>query len=314
MKNLLTFLLLVLSSVCAYADYPEKPIRLVVPFSSGQSADVTARYLADRLKDKLGQQVIVDNRPGASGVVAAQAVLALPADGYTLMMQSLSIAIVPSITKVSFDVLNDFQPIARVAAASTVLIVGAKSPYQTLGEFIDGARRNPGKLSCATFGIGSPPHVALEMLMAAASVQMIHVPYRTSTITDVASGVLDCAIETPASALIHAKAKTGRALGVFSRTPASSVPGAAPIAATYPGIEIESWIGIFAKADVPAQIIRRIESALQEIVKEPAFEKFEAAQGLSTIQGDNAAVFARDLRESVQRFRAIVAERKIVAN
>ena len=314
MKKLLPSLLLALACVCAHADYPDRPIRLIVPFSSGQSADVTARYVADRLKDKLGQSVVVENRPGASGVVAAQSLLASPPDGYTLMMQSLGIAIVPSITKVHFDVLKDFQPIARVAAASTVFIVGAKSPYHTMAEFIEGARKHPGKLSCATFGIGSPPHVALEMLSAAASVEIIHVPYRTSTLTDLASGVIDCAVETPATALIHAQGRTGRALGVASRIPVASLPGAAPIAATYPGTEIESWIGIFARTGVPALVTRKIESALQEIVKEPAFEKLEAVQGLSTIQGDDAARFGRDLQEAVLRFRTIVEERKIVAN
>lgn len=314
MKKHLTALLLSLAGALAHADYPDKPLRLIVPFATGQSADVLTRFVADRLKDKLGQTVVVENRPGASGIVATQALLAAPPDGYTLMLQSLSIAIVPSITKVSFDVLKDLQPIARLSVAPAVYLVGANSPYRTMAEFIEGARKNPGKLSCGTFGVGSPPHVALEMLNDAASIQVVHVPYRTSTLPDLVSGVIDCAVETPASALIHAQGKTGRALGVSTRTPVASVPTATPIAATYAGTEIESWIGVFVGTGTPASVTGKLEAALNEIVKDPAFEKLNATMGLTPVQGDNARKFGKDFQDEFQRFRTVVHNRKISMN
>lgn len=314
MKKHLIALLLGVAGFCAHAEYPDKPIRLVVPFATGQSADVLSRFVADRLKDKLGQPVVVDNRPGASGIVATQALLAAPADGYTLMLQSLSIAIVPSITKVNFDVLKDLQPIARLSVAPAVFIVGANSPYHGMAEFIEGARKNPGRLSCATFGVGSPPHVALEMLNGAAGIQILHVPYRTSTLTDLVSGVIDCAVETPASALVHAQGKTGRALGVSTRSALPSVPSATPIAASYPGTEIESWIGVFASAGTPPAVTKRIEASINDIVRDPAFEKLNATMGLSPVQADNARTFGKDFQDEFQRFRTVVHNRKIVMN
>ncbi len=304
-------LLLAFAGTGAQADYPARPIRFIIPFAVGQSADVEARYVAELLKEKLGQPVVVDNRPGASGIVATQALLAAPADGHTLMMQSASLAIVPSITKVGFDVVKDLQPIARISVTPYVFIVGANSPYRTMAAFVEGARQRPGGLSCGTFGVGSPPHVALEMLNAAASVQIQHVPYRTSTLADLASGVIDCVVETPASALLHAQGGTGRSLGITASKPVDAVPEAVPIAATYPDVDIAGWIGVFAAAGVPAPITNKIENALQEIVVDPGFVKLNQTLGLSTVRGDTPHRFKSDFAAEFRKYRRIVTERGI---
>lgn len=303
-----------LTAVAARAEFPDRPLRLIVPFAAGASADVAARFVATRLKDRLGQSVVVDNRPGATGIVAAQALLNAPADGYTLMLQSTSIAIAPVLGKLSFSVQKDLAPIARIASTPYVLIVGARSPYRSLQEFVEGARSQPGKLSCGTYGVGSPPHIALEMLNQAASVQVLHVPYRSSTLTDLASGVVDCVVETPTSALIHAQGKTGRALGVTAATPVAALPEATPIAARYPGTGVDGWIGIFAPARAPAPALTRLQEALHEIAASPEFARLTDTMGLVPVRGDTPQQFSATLQQELARFARIVQDQKISAN
>lgn len=303
-----------LTALPAHAEFPERPLRLIVPFTAGASADVAARFVAARLKDRLGQSVVVDNRPGATGIVAAQALLNAPADGYTLMLQSTSITIAPALGKLSFNVQKDLAPIARIASTPYVVIVGAKSPYRSLEEFIEGARREPGKLSCATYGIGSPPHIALELVNQAADVKILHVPYRASTLTDLSSGVVDCAVETPTSALIHAQGKTGRALGVTAATAVAALPEATPIAARYPGTGVEGWIGLFAPARAPAAAVARVQDAVHEIVASPDFARLTDTMGLVPVRADTPQQFSAALAQELARFARIVQDQKISAN
>ena len=295
----------------AHAGFPQKPVRLIVPFAAGATSDVVARFVAIQLKDRLGQPVVVDNRPGATGIIAAQALLASPADGHTLMLQSTSIAIAPSLNKLSFDIHRDLAPIARIAATPYVFVVGAGSPFKSMDELIAGARQHPGKISCGTYGVGSPPHMALEMLNRAAAVRLVHVPYRTPTLTELASGVLDCAIETPSNALIHERGRTGRALGVTWSTPLPSLPGAQPIAARYPNTAVQGWIGIFAPARTPQAAIAAMHKALNEITASAEFTRLIDTMGLSPVQDDSPEKFSRALRQEEERFSAIIKEQKI---
>lgn len=267
-------------------DYPNKVIKLVVPYPPGGATDVIGRVMAQKLSVALGQQVIVDNRAGAAGSIGAAAVAAAPADGYTLLMgamtsHSISAALNPKVA--TFDMDKSFAPVAIVGTVPLVFVVHPSIKASTLAEFIALAKSRPTPLSFASAGNGSPQHLAGEMFQRAAGVQMLHVPYKGSgpAMTDLMGGQVDSMIETAPAAQSHIKAGKLRAIAAASAQRIATLPEV-PTAteAGLKGFEVSSMFGIAAPAGTPAAIVTRLNDALKSILTLPDVKESLLAQGV----------------------------------
>ncbi|WP_096696910.1 tripartite tricarboxylate transporter substrate binding protein [Polaromonas sp. AER18D-145] len=267
-------------------DYPNKVIKLVVPYPPGGATDVIGRVMAQKLSVALGQQVVVDNRAGAAGSIGAAAVAAAPADGYTLLMgamtsHSISAALNPKVA--TFDMDKSFAPVAIVGTVPLVFVVNPSIKANTLAEFIALAKSRPTPLSFASAGNGSPQHLAGEMFQRAAGVQMLHVPYKGSgpAMTDLMGGQVDSMIETAPAAQSHIKAGKLRAIAAASAQRIATLPEV-PTAteAGLKGFEVSSMFGIAAPAGTPAAIVTRLNDALKSILTLPDVKESLLAQGV----------------------------------
>lgn len=267
-------------------DYPNKVIKLVVPYPPGGATDVIGRVMAQKLSVALGQQVVVDNRAGAAGSIGAAAVAAAPADGYTLLMgamtsHSISAALNPKVA--TFDMDKSFAPVAIVGTVPLVFVVNPSIKASTLAEFIALAKSRPTPLSFASAGNGSPQHLAGEMFQRTAGVQMLHVPYKGSgpAMTDLMGGQVDSMIETAPAAQSHIKAGKLRAIAAASAQRIATLPEV-PTAteAGLKGFEVSSMFGIAAPAGTPAAIVTRLNDALKSILTLPDVKESLLAQGV----------------------------------
>ena len=267
-------------------DYPNKVIKLVVPYPPGGATDVIGRVMAQKLSVALGQQVVVDNRAGAAGSIGAAAVAAAPPDGYTLLMgamtsHSISAALNPKVA--TFDMDKSFAPVAIVGTVPLVFVVNPSIKASTLAEFIALAKSRSAPLSFASAGNGSPQHLAGEMFQRAAGVQMLHVPYKGSgpAMTDLMGGQVDSMIETAPAAQSHIKAGKLRAIAAASAQRIATLPEV-PTAteAGLKGFEVSSMFGIAAPAGTPAAIVTRLNDALKSILTLPDVKESLLAQGV----------------------------------
>ena len=267
-------------------DYPNKPIKLVVPYPPGGATDVIGRVMAQKLSTALGQQVIVDNRVGATGSIGAAAVAAAPPDGYTLLMgamtsHSISAALNPKVA--TFSMEKSFAPVAMVGTVPLVFVVNPGIKANTLPEFIALLKSKPGTVSFASSGTGSPQHLAGEMFQRAADVKMLHVPYKGSgpAMTDLMGGQVDSMIETAPAAQAHIKAGKLRAIATATAQRISTLPDV-PTAteAGLKGFEVSSQFGIAAPAGTPAAIVNKLNAALKVILSQQDTRDSMLAQGV----------------------------------
>jgi tripartite-type tricarboxylate transporter receptor subunit TctC len=265
--------------------YPNKPIKLVVPYPPGGATDVIGRVLAQKLSVSLGQQVVVDNRAGAGGNVGAGQVAKAPADGYTLLMgamtsHAINAALNPQGTP--FDLQKSFAPIAVVGSVPLAFVVNPAVKANNLGELMALAKANPGALSFGSAGNGSPQHLSIEMFKRMADVNVVHVPYRGSgpAMTDLIGGQIQAMIETAPAAQAQVKAGKIRALATTTTLPVASLPGV-PTAtqAGLKGFEVSSMFGLAAPAGTPVEVVARINQDLKKILAEPEVVESLLAQG-----------------------------------
>jgi tripartite-type tricarboxylate transporter receptor subunit TctC len=263
--------------------YPTKPIRLLVPLAPGGGNDTVARLVGNRLTESLGQQVVVENRPGGAGVIASDIVAKSPADGYTLYLASTTFTAAPSLVKkLPFDTLNDFAPITRLAVVPGALIVHASLPARSVRELIALARAKPGQVTFGSAGIGSGSHLGGELFKLLARVDLIHVPYKGSSLVTTAllSGEVMTAFTNPISSLPHVKAGRIRNLGVTSARRWPLLPDYPTLAESgVPGYELLIWNGIVVRAGTPTAIIERLHSELVKAVSVPEVVNHLAADG-----------------------------------
>lgn len=298
------------------APYPDKYIKLVVPYPPGGATDVIGRVLAQKLTIELGQQVIVDNRAGAAGNLGAAAVASAAPDGYTLLMgamtsHSISAALNPKIAK--FDMEKSFVPISMVGRVPLVFTVNPKIKANTLEELIALAKSKPGSLTFASAGNGSPQHLAGEVFQRVAGVQMLHVPYKGSgpAMNDLIGGQVDTMIETAPAAQGHIKAGTLRALAVASADHVTTLPNV-PTAteAGLKGFEVTSLFGIAAPARTPAPVIARLNAALKKILNDPEVQRALLAQGaIAMYSTPEQATMA--LRAESAKWKKVIIDGKI---
>jgi tripartite-type tricarboxylate transporter receptor subunit TctC len=267
----------VVSRVATAQTYPTRPVRLVVPFATGGGQDATARLLAGRLSDILGQQVVVENRGGAGGNIGNQAVAQAPADGYSILFGSPSLAISPHVyTSIGYDPTNDFTPVTLVGATPNMMVVPNSSPARSIREFIDLADHNRGKLTFASSGIGASPHLSGELFKVLARIDIVYVPYRRlgPAFNDLLAGRIDSYFANLSSVLPHVRSGTIRALGVTSVKRASMAPEVPTFAESgVPGFEVSAWSALFLPAKTPTEIVAKLRDDTIVALSEPILKR-----------------------------------------
>jgi len=280
-------------------DYPTRPVRLVVPFSPGAGTDAISRILAQKMSESLGQQIVVDNRPGAGGTIGTEIVAKAAPDGYTLLFSPASFAINPGLyRKLSFDTEKDFVPISVVASLPVVLAVEASVPARSVAELVALAKARPGQLTIASAGNGTVFHLTAEMFKQAAGIDLVHVPFKggAPAIAALVGGQVNMAFETSLTVQPHVKSGRLRALAVASARRAAVLPDVPTLAdAGYPGILAENWYGMYVPAGTPRDISARLYAELTRAAASPDVREKLGAQGAEIRENtpEQSAAFVR---------------------
>jgi len=293
-------LLAATGSLAAGQPYPARSLKLVVPFPPGGPTDLVGRHIAERLSLGLGRPVVVDNRPGAAGTLGMELIASAPADGYTVGLGTTgTLASAPALQRdVRYDAIRSFEPVALLVRAPFIVVVNDDVPARTLGQLAELAKRRPGTLTFASSGIGSPLHIAGEMFKAAASVNLVHVPYKGAgpAVADLIAGRVDVMFEQPAVLLPHLKSRKLRALASASAARLPQLPDVpSAIEAGIPGFEVSVWSGIVAPRGTPGSIVARLNNELNQALRSESLRSALASQGLIPEPG------------SPEQFKSIIA-------
>ena len=317
MRLVVALTLLFVSLGASAQGYPNRPVKLIVADSAGGAPDQLARLLAEKLSNGLGQQVVVDNRAGAGGVLGAEAAAKSAPDGYTLLMTTTAIyAILPNLRKnLPYDPVKDFTPISRIATASNVLVVSAALPAKNVAELIKLAKEKPGALNYASAGIGTPAHLAGEMLNLLADIKVAHVPYKGAApaLLDVISGNAQYIITSPIAAGAHMTSGRVRALATTGSERNPSLPELPTIADTVPGYEITQTWGIVVPAGTPPDVAKRLTDEIAKVMAMPDVRERVLATGASPV-GDRGDAFAAYMAKERKSLGEVIAKSGIVLN
>jgi|RhiMethySRZTD1v2_1073278.scaffolds.fasta_scaffold41266_2 tripartite-type tricarboxylate transporter receptor subunit TctC len=296
--------------------YPNKPIRLIVPFPPGGLNDTTARLLQPHLEKALGQPVVVDNRPAASGIVGTDAVAKAPPDGHTLLMVASSHTVIPATnSKLPYDAERDFAPVAMVGKNPLLFVINAKVAAKTLPEFVALAKANPGKLNYATPGAASQSHLVTELFDQKAGVTIQHVPYRggAPAIMSVVQGETQFAVISPLASLPHIQSGALRAIAAGSLTRDSQFPELPTVAeAGYPDVEAIQWVGLLTTAGTPKDIVDRLNAEVNRALRDPEMIAKLALQGVSPA-GGTPAEFQKVIAGEIRRWTEVARSANIKA-
>ena len=298
-----------LAAAAQASDFPNKAIRLVVPFPPGGATDAAARLVAVKMSEHWGQPVLVDNRAGAGGNVGSDLVAKSPADGYTLVMGVTgSHAINTSLySRMPYDPVTDFVAISQVAVVPNVLVVHPSVPAKNLAELVALAKKEPGKLNYASLGNGTAAHLGMEMLKSEAGVDITHVPYKGSApaVSDLLGGQVQMMVDGLPSALPHVKAGKLRAIALTSLRRSPSLPDLPTISETYPGFYADAWSGLFAPKGTPQPVVNKLSAEVQRILKLPDVREKLAALGAEPV-GSTQAEFAAHVKKEIDKWARVV--------
>ena len=314
-----TVLQLVVSALCALdvsaQTYPNRPIKLIVADAAGGAPDQLGRLVAERLSNNVGQSVVVDNRPGAGGVLGAELVAKSAPDGYTLLLTTTAIyGILPNLRKnLPYDPVRDFVPITRIATASNVLVVNNELPAKNIGQLVTLAKEKPGALNYASAGVGTPAHLAGEMLNLLAGIKVVHVPYKGAApaLTDVIAGNAQYIITSPLAAGAHMNGGRVRALATTGTERNPVLPDLPTIAETVPGYEITQTWGIVVPAGTPPEIMNKLSTEIVKVMNQPDVKAKVLATGATPV-GDSPAEFEAFMAKERQRLGDVIAKSGIV--
>jgi tripartite-type tricarboxylate transporter receptor subunit TctC len=310
---MLAVLLAALFAAGAFAQgYPARPIRLIVPLVPGGNQDIIARAVADEAAKSLGQQIIVENRPGASAILGTQIVKAAAPDGYTLLSVSTTFARVPAIVKsAGYDAVADFTGVSLICRIPQVLVVNPAVPANSLHELIALAKAKPGELSFGASGQGSTGHVAAEMLMRQAGIRMLHVPYKgnAQSIVDVMGGQLTMMFDQISTSAAHIRSGKLRAIGVTTKTRSPLFPDLPTLDESgLPGFDDVTWNGYVAPAGTPRNVLARLHAAIAKAVAEPEFHKRWLERGIETGASAAPAEYSGYIKAEAESFVKLVQE------
>ena len=291
--------------------YPTKPIRMIVPFNPGGTSDTIARILGQKITEAWGQAVVIDTRPGASGIIGTEIAMRAPADGYTLLHANMSQwATNPSLYKPSYDMLRDFAPVSMVAVAPQLLVVTPSLPVKSVQDLVRLAKAEPGRLNFGSGGAGTLAYPAGELFKSLAGVNLVHVPYKGTVLAlnDVLGGRLQMVFSDMPIALPHAKAGKVRALAVTSARRTPLVPDMPTVAeAGVPGYALENSWGVFARKGVPADIVSKLHAEIARVHNLPDVRERYATLGLEAMSTTPAA-FAKTVRDDEAKYSKIIRE------
>jgi tripartite-type tricarboxylate transporter receptor subunit TctC len=304
------------STTHAQANYPDKPIRLVVPYTPGGGADTNSRMLAQPMSALLGQPIIIENRPGASGVVGAMAVLQAPTDGYTMFYDTFPYAVNAVMRDLPFDPVKDMIPVSQAINMPLILVIPASSPFQTVKDLVDFAKANPNKLDYGSYGAGGAAHLAAELLQRDAGIKWVHVPYKggAQAIADVLAGRLAGYFSNPITALQHLKSGKLRALATSGTTRMEALPEVPTFEEVgYPGFRVVEWNGFFVAKGTPINIIERLAKTVSEATKDPAVKARMESMGIEPV-GNTPEQFTTFLQGEIKQWRALVQSNNLRAD
>jgi tripartite-type tricarboxylate transporter receptor subunit TctC len=304
------------TAAMAQAQWPERPVRVVVPFPAGGATDLVARVITQRMSQDLGQQMLVDNKAGAGGTIGSAEVARAAADGYTVLFTTSSThAISPHLMpRLSYDAAKDFTPVAHLANAPSVLLVTSSLPVKNLAELIAYAKANPGKLNYATSGNGTVVHLNSLAFSAQAGVEMTHVPYKgtAQSIPDLVSGQVQVLFDSLPTGMPHVVSGKVRALGVTSEKRTALAPDLPALAESgLPGFSSVTWFGVYLPAGAPPVLVDRVNQAFTRAVQSPEVKATLAKQGIDTAMPGTPAQFSAMVKADSARWADVIRKHKI---
>ncbi len=297
-------------SAATFAQYPNKPIKIIVPFLAGGTTDIMARAVAADLQKAFGQAVVVENRAGAGGNIGADAVAKSAPDGYTFLMGTVGTHAINMAlyTKMPYDAVKDFAPVSLVAAVPNILVATPSFPVNSVKELIDLAKKEDGKLTFASSGSGTSIHLSGELFKQLAGVQMTHVPYKGSSaaLPDVMSGQVNVMFDNAPSVMPHIKGGKLKAIAVTSSKRAPALPNVPTIAESgLPGFEASSWFGLLAPAGTPKEIVEKVSAQIQKMLQTPEMKERLASQGADGV-GNTPEQFAAHIKTEIDKWAKVV--------
>ena len=297
-----------LARVAAAQTYPNRPVRLIVPYGPGGGTDIAGRLIGQWLSERLGQQFVIENRPGAGSNLGTEAVVRAAPDGYTLALIGASGAINATLYQnLSFNFIRDIAPVGMIVSFPNIMVVTPSVPVHTVAEFITFAKANPNKLNMFSPGSGSTPHVAGELFKMMAGVSMVHVPYRSMAagLTDMLSGQVQVTFGTSASTLEFVRAGTLRALAITTSTRSKALPDLPAIAETVPGYEASAWFGVGAPRATPTDIVNRLNHEINACLTDPVLQARIADLGGIAVMS-SPSDFGKLILEETQKWAKVV--------
>lgn len=309
MKPVLVTASMVIGMSAAHAQWPDKPIKLVVPYPAGGAADNTARIMAQHLGERLKQQIIVDNRPGASGTIGAAYVAKAPADGYTLLLDATSYTVNPSLfPKLSYDPAKDLAPVSLIMQVPLLMLVPANSPYISVASFVKAAKEKPGKITFASAGTGGAQHLAAELFAQSEKISMTHIPYKggAPALTDLIGGQVDLMFSATTASGTFVKSGKLKPLAITSSKRLDGFPQVPTVAESgVKGFEVNEWNGLFAPADTPKPILARLEEETRIVVASPAVASRFAELGVQGV-GSSSKDFAAFVKSETAKWSSVI--------
>ena len=311
MRMLAVVLAMMLWGAAAHAEYPDRTIRIIVPYTPGGFNDTLGRIVAQKFTDDWGVPAVVENRPGGGTLIGTDAVAKAPADGYTLLVVAFPFAVNPSLyAKLPYDTLKDFAPLILAGQTPNLLVVNNDTPFKSVRELIDAAKAKPGSLSYGSTGSGSSNHLSMELFRLMTTTQMIHVPYKGSApmVTDLLGGHVQVAFDNVPNVVTQVKAGKLRALAITSSNRAASLPDIPTVAeAGVPGYEVGVWFGIVAPAATPPDVLAKLNAELNKILAMADVKQKFADQGVDPVGGTRER-FGEHLAAQIEKWGKVVKE------
>jgi tripartite-type tricarboxylate transporter receptor subunit TctC len=309
-------ILMVAAAACAQ-NYPNRPIRMIVPFPPGGSVDVIARIVALKLSESLGQQIVIDNRGGASGNIGAELVARATPDGYTLLAHTVPFTVNPFLySTVPYDTIKDFTPVCLLSESPVLLVVHPSVPAKTVRELIDLAKSQPGKLNYASAGVGTNHHIAGELLNSLAKINIMAVQYKGGGPAQIATlgGEVGITYPNVVAAIPFIKSDRLRALGITSAKRSAAIPEVPTIAeAGLPGYEFTTWHGLLAPAGLPKAVLSKLSENLRKVMRAPDLSERFAKEGVDIV-ASTSEQFSQHLKSELQKWSKLVKERGMRAD